>query len=88
MWYASHMKTIQVTFDEDLLAEIDDLPDVRERSRSAVLREAAAEYLARKRSERIDRQYAEGYTRFPQTDEELDWGDSRVWPDDWYEEDD
>ena len=82
------MKAIQVTFDEDLLERLDELAEVRERGRSAVLREAAANYLARKTSEEIDRQYAEGYGRFPQTDEELDWGESRVWPEDWREGDD
>ena len=88
MWYSIHMKAIQVTFDEDLLTKLDELSEVRERGRSAVLRQAAANYLAQKTAERIDRQYAEGYARFPQTDEELDWGESRVWPEDWHEGDD
>ena len=82
------MKAIRVTFDEDLLERLDALAEVRERGRSAVLREAAANYLARKASEAIDRHYAEGYDRLPQTDEELDWGESRVWPGDWREGDD
>lgn len=82
------MKAIQVTFDEDLLERLDDLAEVRERGRSAVLREAAANYLAQKAAQEIDRHHAEGYGRFPQTDEELDWGESRVWPEDWREDDD
>ncbi len=82
------MKAIQVTFDEDLLERLDALAEVRERGRSAVLREATANYLAQKAAEEIDRQYAEGYGRFPQTDEELDWGESRVWPEDRREGDD
>ncbi len=48
-----------------------------------MLREAAANYLAQKEAEVIDREYAEGYGRFPQTDEELYWGESRVWPEGW-----
>ncbi len=88
MWYSIHMKAIQVTFDEDLLARIDELEEVRTRGRSAVLREAAVNYLKEKAAEEIDRQYAEGYGRFPQTDEELDWSESRVWPEDWREGDD
>ena len=48
-----------------------------------MLREAAGAYLAQKTAEDIDRRYAEGYGRFPQTDEELEWGESRVWPEDW-----
>lgn len=79
------MKAIQVTFDEDPLERLDELAEVREPGRSAVLREAAASYLAQKAAEKIDRQYAEGYGRFPQTDEELDWRESRVWPEDWSE---
>ncbi len=82
------MKAIQVTFDEDLLERLDSLAEVRERGRSAVLREATANYLAQKAAEEIDRQYAEGYGRFQQTDEELDWGESRVWPEDRLEGDD
>lgn len=73
---------IQVTLDQALLARLDAHPEVRKRGRSAVLREAAANYLAQKATEEIDGQYAEGYGRFPQTDEELDWGESRVWPED------
>lgn len=74
---------IQITFDEALLARLDAHPEVRKRGRSAVLREAAGAYLAQKAAKDIDRQYAEGYGRFPQTDEELEWGESRVWPEDW-----
>ena len=47
------MKSIQVTFDEALLERLDAHPAVRERGRSAVLREAAAAYLARKDAEDI-----------------------------------
>ena len=60
------MKPIQVTFDEGLLAALDARPEVRERGRSAVLREAAAAYLAKRRTEDIARQYEEAYTRAPQ----------------------
>ena len=41
------MKSIGVTFDEALLEQLDQQPEVRERGRSAVLREAVADYLAR-----------------------------------------
>ena len=53
------MKPIQVTFDEELLAELDERPEVRERGRSAVLREATVAYLAKRRTEDIARQYEE-----------------------------
>jgi predicted transcriptional regulator len=32
------MKAVQIMFDEDLLARLDDTADVREKGRSAVLR--------------------------------------------------
>jgi len=53
------------------------------------VRQAVTSYLARvEASDEIDRRYEEGYGRSPQTNEELDWGESRVWPEDWREGDD
>lgn len=79
MW----MKAIQVTFDEELLQQLDERPEVREQGRSRVLREMTAAYLAEKRAEDIARQYREGYTKHPQTDEEIaDWESIQAWPDD------
>ena len=59
--HVAGMKPIQVTFDDALLERLDRNPTVRERGRSAVLREAAADFLARKDAEEIDRRYAAGY---------------------------
>ena len=75
------MKAIQVTFDEDLLAELDELTEVRERGRSAVLREAAANYVAQNTAAEIDRQYEDGYRKFPaHEDPDLEgWADEGVW---------
>ena len=39
-------------------------------------------YLAEKRSEDIARQYREGYGKYPQTDEDLEWVSIQVWSDD------
>ncbi len=75
-----HMKPIQITFDEALLAELDERPEVRERGRSAVLREAAAAYLADKRSADIARQYEQAYTRAPQSEAEVaEWESVQAW---------
>ena len=77
------MKPIQITFDEELVRELDALPEVHERGRSRVLREMTVAYLAEKRSEDIAREYREGYTKYPQTDEEIeDWASIQSWPDD------
>lgn len=66
------MKAIQVTFDEALLERLDGLPEVRERGRSAVLREAVTAWLARKNAEDIARRYREGYgDGFPPIEDEL-----------------
>ena len=54
------MKTIQVAFDEALLARLDRDPAVRERGRSAVLREAAAAYLVRQQAQVISDRYLAG----------------------------
>ncbi len=75
------MKAIQVTFDEELLEQLDERPEVQELGRSRVLREMTAAYLAEKRSEDIAREYREGYTKYPQTDEEIEWAGQGVWPD-------
>ncbi|MCY3881595.1 MAG: hypothetical protein OXG61_05695 [Chloroflexi bacterium] len=72
-----------MTFDEDLLERFDGRPEVIERGRSAVLRETTAAYLAEKRSEDIAREYREGYTKYPQADEEIqDWASIQAWQDD------
>ena len=75
------MKTIRITFDEALLARFDELPEVRQRGRSAVLSKAVAALLKRRASdEAIDRQYDERYRRFPaQADPDLEgWVDEGV----------
>ena len=54
---------------------------VRERGRSAVLREAAAAYLARKDAEEITERYRAGYLDAPPDDELQGWAREGVWPD-------
>lgn len=76
------MKPIQVMFDEELLDRLDEDDEVKERGRSAVLREAAAEYLRRRREERIAREYREAYGDGADLDRELEgWDEEGVWPD-------
>jgi len=75
------MKAIQVTFDEALLARLDRHALVRERSRSAVLREAGAAFLKREEAEEIDRRYREGYADAARLVRELkEWAAQGVWP--------
>jgi metal-responsive CopG/Arc/MetJ family transcriptional regulator len=56
-----YMKAIQVSFDENLLRQLDSDEEVRRDGRSAVLRRAAAAYLRRKRSSQIADAYRRGY---------------------------
>lgn len=55
------MKTIQITMDEALLARLDKAEEVQQIGRSAVLRRATAEYLARQSRVEIARQYQKAY---------------------------
>ena len=74
------MKTIQITVDEELLARLDRHADVRQHGRSAVLRRAAAEYLARRRRAEITSQYREGYgTHAGLGDDSSGWEDEAEW---------
>jgi predicted transcriptional regulator len=77
------MKAIQVMFDEELLAELDKIADVRERGRSAVLRQLASDFVDRRRREReIDAQYERAYkgVEAPLGEEFEGWEDEGVWP--------
>lgn len=75
------MKAIQVTFDEGLLERLDRHPTVRERGRSAVLREATVEYLKRRDAEEIARRYQAGYRDTAPLDDELaGWASQGTWP--------
>ncbi len=75
------MKAIQVTFDETLLARLDRHPLVRQRGRSAILREAAAAFLKRKEDEEIDRRYREGYADIAEFDcASAEWAAQGTWP--------
>jgi metal-responsive CopG/Arc/MetJ family transcriptional regulator len=75
------MKAIQITFDEALLAELDAIEEVRRDGRSAVLRRATAEYLARRRRQEISESYARAYHDGAGLGDELaGWEDQGQWP--------
>jgi metal-responsive CopG/Arc/MetJ family transcriptional regulator len=82
------MKTIQMTIDEDLLAEVDRATRSMDITRSAFIRHALTLALQRRRIIELERRHAEGYARFPVQPGEFDvpesslaWGDS--WGDAW-----
>jgi len=76
------MKTIQVTFDEDLLSELDETAEVREKGRSAVLRQLTSDFLRQRRQQEIDEQYERAYAgvREPLGKDFEGWEDEGVWP--------
>ncbi|MXY67013.1 MAG: ribbon-helix-helix protein, CopG family [Acidobacteriia bacterium] len=75
------MKAIQVTFDESLLERLDSHPAVKQRGRSAILRDAAIDYLRKQERAEIDRLYGEGYGETNSVESELlGWDEEGVWP--------
>jgi Arc/MetJ-type ribon-helix-helix transcriptional regulator len=67
---------ITVRMSEDRVRAIDDLVASGRPSRAAVIVEAIDRLVADLERERIDRAIVEGYTRIPQTDDELEWARS------------
>ncbi len=74
------MAAIQITLDEQLLKRVDAEPEVKAEGRSAVFRRAIAEYLRKKRDERIAGQYRKAYGKTPPAAED-DWESEAVWLD-------
>ena len=75
------MKTIQITVDEGLLAQLDSDPETQRDGRSAVLRRAAAEYLKRRRREDIAERYLKAYKKSSGLGSEFEgWEREGKWP--------
>lgn len=75
-------KTIQMTIDAEMLAEVDRATADLDLSRSALIRAALVEYLRQVRTGQLERQHADGYARAPQQLEEVQvWAAEQVWGD-------
>jgi len=75
------MKAIQVSFDEELLRELDATEEVRRDGRSSLMRQAVAEFLDRRRQARIAQQYREAYAGEMGLGEEFaGWEEQGTWP--------
>jgi len=76
------MKAVQIMFDEDLLAALDETSDVRAKGRSAVLREITSDFLQRRREHEIDAQYERAYAgvKDPLGKGFEGWDEEGVWP--------
>ena len=75
------MKTIQITMDEELLAQLDRDEETQRDGRSAVLRRAAAEYLKRRRRLDIAKSYKRAYGKEAGIGREFEgWGNEGALP--------
>ncbi len=83
MYIITIMKSIQITFDEKLLKELDETDEVQREGRSAILRRAVAQYLKSRRRWMISEKYRQAYgANKPTADDELraGWEEEQVWP--------
>ena len=75
------MKPVQISFDEELLEELDESEEVKREGRSAVLRRAVKEYLQRRRRRAIADQYRRAYGQDGGLGEEYEgWEEQGEWP--------
>lgn len=76
------MKAVQIMFDEDLLAELDQTSEVREKGRSAVLRQLTSDFLHQRHEQEIDAQYERAYAGVedPLGKDFEGWENEGVWP--------
>jgi metal-responsive CopG/Arc/MetJ family transcriptional regulator len=74
------MKTIQMTIDDELLAEVDQLTSTLQTTRSAFIRLALQLALRHYAILEKERQHAQGYIRHPVTPGEFDvWDAEQSW---------
>ena len=74
------MKTIQMTIDEPLLAEVDLVVQEMNTTRSAFIRDALQLAIRQHQIKEKERKHAEGYARHPIDPGEFDgWETERVW---------
>ena len=74
------MKTIQMTIDEPLLMQVDAVIRESDSNRSSFIREALQMALKRYEIEKLERQHAQGYARYPVTPGEFDgWETEQMW---------
>lgn len=76
------MKTIQMTIDDTLLADVDRAVDEIGTNRSLFIRNALQSALRQHAVEKMEASHAAGYERQPVNDEEVsEWLDEQVWGD-------
>jgi metal-responsive CopG/Arc/MetJ family transcriptional regulator len=71
------MKIVRFTLDEDLIAELDRAATVSATTRSAFVREALVNAIAKHR----EVQHRQGYEKAPEGQDEFSiWASEQVWP--------
>jgi metal-responsive CopG/Arc/MetJ family transcriptional regulator len=81
MWHILHMRTVQLTLDEDLVEQVDALAARLGTSRSAFTRQALREALAQRRVRAKERRHRLGYQKKPAGKKEFSvWHGEQVWP--------
>jgi metal-responsive CopG/Arc/MetJ family transcriptional regulator len=76
------MKTIQMTIDEKLLADVDRAVDEMGTNRSLFIRHALQSALRQHAIEKLEARHAAGYAAQPASEEEIaQWHSEQVWGD-------
>ena len=76
------MKTIQMTIDENLLADVDRAVDELSTNRSLFIRNALQTALHQYAVEKLEARHAAGYAEQPSSNQEvIEWANEQVWGD-------
>jgi metal-responsive CopG/Arc/MetJ family transcriptional regulator len=74
------MKTVQMTIDEALLEQVDEVVMTLGTNRSAFMRDALEIALKQMRIKVLEEQHRAGYEKYPLTAEEFNiWQDEQIW---------
>ena len=76
------MRTIQMTLDDDLVDQVDQIVKTIKTTRSAFTRDALRLALKQFEILELEKKHREGYEQFPVNNEEFQvWEDEQVWGD-------
>lgn len=76
------MRTVQMTLEPELVAQVDKAARRLGLTRSAFARRALAAAIERLRAQELERRHREGYRRKPAHRSEFEvWAAEQVWPD-------
>lgn len=76
------MRTVQMTLDDSLVAEVDRAAEALGTTRSAFTRDALRDALVKIRERELERRHRAGYERIPVAPGEFsDWEEEQAWGD-------